>query len=156
MTIKEVITKAIEGGWKPRSWDFGGLGFHGVQYSKVGLLEAVFSDEQGENGIWREYNMEVILLDPLFWQSLGKSMGFEKRGTFAECKKCQREIENPEPVLWVAGAYRCIDYKGEVGCGGEMKKREVTEDWKYYWHRFIDHLAEGKSIEDYFKLLTAE
>lgn len=25
--------------------------------------------------------------------------------------------------------------------------------WKYHWHLFIDHLAEGKSPEDFFKNL---
>lgn len=26
-------------------------------------------------------------------------------------------------------------------------------EWKWYWHRFIDHLADGKSIESYFEIL---
>lgn len=29
---------------------------------------------------------------------------------------------------------------------------EIPE-WKHHWHRFIDHLAEGKSPDDYFKEL---
>jgi len=26
--------------------------------------------------------------------------------------------------------------------------------WKWYWHRFIDHLAEGKTAQNFFSSLT--
>ncbi|MEK9207413.1 MAG: hypothetical protein AAB922_02960 [Patescibacteria group bacterium] len=31
--------------------------------------------------------------------------------------------------------------------------RYVPNAWKTRWHHFIDHLIQGKSIEDYFKTL---
>lgn len=29
----------------------------------------------------------------------------------------------------------------------------IKPDWYAYWHRFIDHLAEGKPVDDYFNSL---
>ena len=49
----------------------------------------------------------LAFLDPLFWQALGKAMG----------------------------------WGGEDWDGG----------WRKHWHRFIDHLAEGKDAESFFK-----
>lgn len=55
-----------------------------------------------------------ILLDPLFWQSLGKSMVWPNE--------------------------KVVDRYGTQ-----------FVNWKDYWHRLIDHLAEGGSIESYFE-----
>lgn len=92
MTIQTAIQKAVEGGWdKTRATlDF---------------------NEGGGEQIWES----DMILDPLFWQALGKSMGWD--GT--DC------LHN--------------------GC-----KDHPSKEWKVRWHELIDHLAEGKSIEDYF------
>jgi hypothetical protein len=29
----------------------------------------------------------------------------------------------------------------------------IDHSWQYHWHRFIDHLAEGKTPEDFFREL---
>ncbi len=60
---------------------------------------------------------EEILLDPLFWQALGKAEGWEKDGS-------DTYFSN-----WTS--------------------------WQYYWHRFIDHLAEGKSADSFFEELLS-
>jgi len=58
MTISQAIEKAIEGGW-------------------------IYKNEWGNNPI--DMPVERILLDPLFWQSLGKAMGWdESSGIFRE------------------------------------------------------------------------
>ena len=58
MTIQEAITKAIEGGWQ----------LHDYKKNPVDTLhEAMFK-------------VNDALLDPLFWQALGKEMGWK------ECK----------------------------------------------------------------------
>ncbi len=96
MTIEQAIKKAIEGGYKRIPSDFS-LGFENgylINYGDCGQ-------------VW----LEAILLDPQFWQCLGKAMGWQM----------VREWE---------GRY-----------------------WKKYWHRFIDHLAENKSIDSFFKEL---
>ena len=54
-------------------------------------------------------------LDPLFWQSLGKALG------------------------WVA------DFEEADG--------SIYNRWLIEWHRFIDHLAEGKIAEIFFESL---
>lgn len=50
------------------------------------------------------YPIEVLFLDPSFWQSLGKALGW------------------------------CPD-----------------DNWKWYWHNFIDNLIAGKDTETFFK-----
>lgn len=57
------------------------------------------------------------LLDPLFWQALGKAMGWK------------------EEMWWV---------------------NNYIEAWKYHWHRFIDHLAEGKDADSFFQDLLSD
>jgi len=98
MTITETIKKAVEGGYD--------------------------SEETFMNDIWNK-DANSFFLDPLFWQSLGKSLGWDKKA-----KK---------------GYIRFCDIKDESG--------NTQFYWNYIWHRFIDHLAEGKSIESFFKEL---
>lgn len=58
---------------------------------------------------------ESTLLDPAFWQALGKARG------------------------WV---YADDD--------GTPLKKQPRPAYMFYWHHLIDHLASGKSIEDFF------
>ena len=92
MTLQEVITKAIEGGYNTHGWVPGEYVSHDAEC--------------------------ITFLDPLFWKSLGKAMEWENN-------------------VYVEG-------KGI---------RDVKE-WKQQWHRFIDHLAEGKDAESFFESLT--
>lgn len=81
--MKEAITKALEGGYS--------------YYPKN-------SDQQDTNcRLWS---------DPLFWQALGKSLGWEN-----------------QDVVTTSAEYR---------------------EWQGQWHRFIDHLGEGKDPEEFF------
>jgi hypothetical protein len=32
-------------------------------------------------------------------------------------------------------------------------KEDTQDDWLYHWHRFIDHLAENKTVESFFESL---
>lgn len=61
-----------------------------------------------------------IFLDPLFWQSLGKALGWNGCN-FGDGR--------------------------ETFCSWKLS-------WKEEWHRFIDHLAEGKDAESFFKTLN--
>lgn len=63
-----------------------------------------------EFDIW-ENDYNAILLDPLFWISLGKAEG------------------------WPEQTYHHPD---------------VDPNWRAYWHRLIDHIAEGKDIGSFF------
>lgn len=94
MDIKTAINKAIEGGYKK-----------GTYWLDNWLPPVAF----------------IICSDPLFWQSLGKAMGWGKN----------REIQTPR-------------------LGSNVK---IKGEWFHYWHRLIDHLAEGRSIESFFEEL---
>lgn len=95
-------------------------------------IEFFFYDECRPK--WQE-----ITSDPLFWQCLGKSLRWEKkmvvrRGT-------------------VIGNFMCENkgirfYGEEMGCG-----MDYLNPWVYHWHRFIDHLAEGKDAGEFFNTL---
>lgn len=100
MTIKQVMEKAIEGGYEPK-------------YIRASY---VFDDPKRDNP---EYELTGIFLDPSFWQSLGKTLGWKPKK----------------------------DYKNDFG---HLHKA----GWFYQWHSFIDHLAEGKTPEEFFKNLN--
>lgn len=73
-----------------------------------------------------------FLLDPLFWQALGRACGWEKKvcdclGSGITCYSCEK---------W----------------GTQV----VGMDWKEYWHRFIDWIAEGKNTDDFFTNLIGK
>lgn len=72
-------------------------------------------------------------LDPLFWQALGKARGW------GECHVCG-----------------CKVFTNSVcdNCRDTIVKH--PDDWKDEWHRFIDHLAEGKDAESFFKDLLSD
>lgn len=53
-----------------------------------------------------------------------------------------------DPEFW-----KCL---GKAEGWGEMPSGDMWQGknkWIYQWHNFIDHLAEGKDIESYFKKL---
>jgi hypothetical protein len=70
---------------------------------------------RGSEGVQWSTHANTILLDPLAWQSVGKTRGWD---------------ELTDGRKW------------------ESTKFGFMPVWKYYWHRFIDHLADGLSIED--------
>jgi hypothetical protein len=114
MTIPETIQKAIDGGYKCCDRTITARG--GVVYHIMA-------------------NLHENLLDPLFWQSLGKAMRWDYGKC---CKEC--------------GSNSIPDGDGHCGnCYAYFSGSESgTEYWLYQWHRFIDHLAEGNTIESYF------
>lgn len=134
MTISETIQKAIEGGWE-------GLGKNKrkIQYA----LNHIELDEQRVVFSYGDYDQDdsyitfsEILLDPPFWQSLGKAMGWEVGCSYIDCwDRC-------EP--WNGGGkytgYWCHTHD-------EVSTMPI---WLKYWHCFIDHLAENKTIEEFF------
>lgn len=110
MTIQEAIEKAIEGGWKH-------------PFTGLPAFRAPTEEWLKEN--WRKY--AHIFLDPLFWQSLGKAMGWGWR-----CSYCNGHFDKE---------------KGHND-GGKLYPEANKK-----WHRFIDHLAEGKDAESFFETL---
>lgn len=70
------------------------------------------------------------LLDPLFWQALGKSLGWDEYRNDDETHDCDA-----------------------LGCSSTDHVLEGR--WKKEMHSFIDHLISGKTPESFFEnLLT--
>lgn len=67
---------------------------------------------------------QIYLLDRDWWAALGKTMGWGEI-----CLSCHNNV-----------SFCC--------------EKRYNENWLYHWHKFIDHLAEGKTAEDYFSKLT--
>jgi len=101
MTIEQAIQKAIKNGWDVMKVP----SFDGVEF----------------------LNNSEVCLDPLFWQALGKGLGWK------ETYYCLCSYED-----WTCG---------ELGCS------QGWSEWQYYWHKLIDHLANNGTIESFFELL---
>ncbi len=81
--------------------------------------------------------LAVIFLDPTFWQALGKARGWDgktlvRRGA-------------------IIGNFVTPDHKPYAEMGFGM---DYISTWCFHWHRFIDHLAEGKDAESFFASLS--
>lgn len=110
MTIQQAIFKAIDSGF---IYEVG---------SALPQKMSLEMDYKGD-GVY----VDSVLLNPLFWQSLGKAMGWG-------------------------------NFEGKM----DMHKNPITKEetqyfvdklWKEEWHRFIDHLVEGKEAESFFEKL---
>lgn len=62
--------------------------------------------------------------DPIFWQCLGKALGWK------------------QPII----QYAYIDEN--------LRTTSLTVRWQNEMHRFIDHLADGKTPDEFFTNLT--
>lgn len=81
----------------------------------------------GASQLSTSININDVLLDFSFWQALGKSMGWN---TYVV-----DERPSMSTFEW------------------EYHNAKGTKTPEYYWHKLIDHLAEGGTIEGYFKSL---
>ena len=84
-----------------------------------------------ENSMRIFWNDSRDFLDPSFWQSLGKAMGWK-------------------PVHETCGSEMSLLH-GDSHCVVCREDTSEYQAWLYHWHRFIDHLAEGKSAESFFE-----
>lgn len=86
----------------------------------------------------------VHLLQIDFWKCLCKELGLtgEKIRMCGGCGVALKWNENPT-----------MDGKhgGKNGCGSDIE--EYEGQWLIEMHRFIDHLAEKKSVDSFFKYL---
>lgn len=121
--MKEAIQKAIEGGYKlPKDYVF------------------VYHSGSHINSFLDEYRKD-FLLDPLFWQCLGKAMGWEKY----VCDECGSTLQATTSI----STYRrlCSENSDHWDNGGS------EESYKYYWYSLIDHIADGGDIDTFFNNL---
>lgn len=115
--LQQAIKLAIEGGYDARwheEW--------GAYRSKA---------KEGWRALSTHLIDEQILLDPLFYQSLGKSLGW------GECSCGCHPARGHEK-----GFVNCIHCKHIRHPG-----------YLYHAHRFLDHVMEGKDAEEFFREL---
>lgn len=100
-------------------------------------IEAGYIGTQVTEKTWSGINTDtlkkfpqLVLLDPLFWQALQKTQPSWRR------KKATNGKEVGKIVLRSPFGY-ALD--------------KNVEWWEYTMHRFIDHLAQGKSADSFFK-----
>lgn len=142
--METAIKKAIEGGYAiQRSYYARPVSFMALK--SVNDHFAVFEIDDTtviEDGTGAEITVPVtsshqtsqVLLDPLFWQSLAKAEGWDGY----QCLGC---------------GYRHFSQIGFSECCQHWISAKTQERWKYEWHRFVDHLAEGKPIDVFFNHL---
>ena len=53
-----------------------------------------------------------------------------------------------DPLFWQSLG-KAMEWNPNIGHDMDLKI-----NWRYKWHRFIDHLADGKSIESFFENLN--
>lgn len=106
MTIQTAIEKAIDGGWENYR------PFQDRIYTRS--LEPI-NHEYDYKFLVLEFITKSAILDPQFWQCLGKAMGWEDSD--------QTYVQPP------------------------------YTNWRIQWHRMIDHLSDGGTIESYFETL---
>jgi hypothetical protein len=120
MTIQEAINKATEGGYH----------IHGSDG-----METYYEGANSDFSVWtRKDNessflvpMEETFLDPRFWQTLGRALGWSEA--------CDLFIT-------------CVQ-------GHEEYRRYHGYYWMYQWHCFIQEIANGKTPEVFFAHLTS-
>jgi hypothetical protein len=113
MTIQEAIKKANEQSYSSvqivgRAW---------IAHDPILALDEKFGRTWEE-----EKTIAIVLLDPTFWQSLGKAQGWRDYCNSDLCRECGT-------------------------------KYSPMSGWQAYWHRFIDHLADGKTAKSFFEAL---
>lgn len=109
MKINEVISKAIEGGWGKERFS--------AEHLNLRIVNTDFGSI--------DMPLDCIFLDPLFWKSLSKAMGW----------KLKKDLMITHDTVFMFG-----DKK--------------IDEWQYYWHRMIDKLSSGGTIEEFFQELS--
>ena len=154
MTIQETIEKAIEGGWN-RYRDFTFISVRSYKHDPCDPLVELVGLVEGKKAS-NIVSCNDIFLDPLFWQALGRALGWNKEfriGDWVETPHGEGKITSVENIP--NGQVR-VRYRE----GGLMKYgvKEVSPSkplgrWLENWHKFIDHLAKGGTPAEYFNEL---
>lgn len=102
--MKEVIEKAIEGGWKPSK-----TGVHNEPMYSIGLGIVMYRNLNGRD---TQISFGEILIDPLFWQALSKAMGWSEKINYGEISIY--EFKFPMVTIgWLYQWHRFIDVLAE-------------------------------------------
>lgn len=113
MTIEKAIEKAIDGGFPTSK-----LRTKIENLNKTGI---------GAPNLVTSYDIEPLVLNPLFWKCLGTAMGW-------------KDLANKNFDI----------YELRMNLASKTVVQKFTETWRWQMHLFIGHLAEGKDIESFF------
>jgi hypothetical protein len=118
------IEDAIKGGWRT-SWHW-----DEENYSEDEIIESLseYKDEWYTNYYGMVVNTNHPFLDPLAWQAVGKTRGWD----FAYCYQCHTKV-----ALF-----------SECECDEDEVTPIAKMGWHFKWVGFIDTLADGKTIEE--------
>jgi hypothetical protein len=120
-TMDKAIKLSIEGGWTIEGIFIKVSDEVFFEPGYINLKRVIKGWKEGERIKITQELINKALLDPLFWQALGKAKGWSEKDFFLpDCE----------------------------GCG--MPQEQLNPWWRHVWHCFIDHLAEGKSAEEFF------
>lgn len=137
MTIPaRIIEKAVEGGWKYDANDYYGTKPQEVKsLNKYWVEIKIQTTERDGHPFYniKTERVQVLALDPLFWQALGKALGWEG-GKIRMCIGCGIALRwNEQPDM--DGRHG-----GKNGCGSDII--EYEGQWLIEMHRLIDRIAE--------------
>lgn len=134
--MEKAIKLAIEGGYKYNC----GKGL----FTKGDGTKCTFSGVNTDWTVWTRLDNdssicvshEDTLLDPLFWQALLPDKDIK-------CWACNGEKYFED--------FFTKEIDKEKPCGNcKMKGTQVKTIWLKSWHDFIDHIADGKSVDSFF------
>ena len=119
MTIEQAIDKATSEGYHI-------YGSDGMDTSYGGASKEYSAWTRKDNQSTFIVAVEETLLDPEFWQALGRALGWD-------CEMITvHVVDNGRPTVVT----------------------RAGQHWRYHWHRFIDYLADGKGAESFFENLS--
>lgn len=131
--MKNAIVKAIEGGWRPENLKW-------QSHAPSWIRQAAIN----RGKFWERY-----VLDPLFWQALGKSLGWDEH--FVEKHYSNINADDGSLVeVSKTGKHTCNEHCiTRINHGVEW----ADQEWLYRWHSLVDHLANGGDADSFFEAL---
>ena len=120
MTIQDAMNKAVEGRYHINDSE-------GIETSYIGANDEYSAWTRTDNESSFMVPVEETLLDPRFWQALGRTLGWS-----AGCDLA---------ITCVHGEEECQSCRGYY--------------WMYQWHCCIQALAHGHTLEAFFAPLTS-
>jgi hypothetical protein len=94
-----------------------------------------------------------ILLDPKFWQALGKTMGWEKENEEVYIELPEMQEERRLKLMDIEDNEGVILRRENLGVIVAPYALNKKYSWRKEWHRMIDALASDQTIEQYFETL---
>lgn len=138
MIPKEILAKSKEGGWKPEKYR------ERIHYRTGGKQTRGYTLSTSASITPHE-----IALDPTFWQSLGKALGWDKEpmDINGKCEHCGVDV-NYQPSF----SSGCNHAHYPEACSVCSKNKH---EWKKIPHRFYDLVLNGSSTEEFWSQLLS-